>query len=548
MVPYGLTSHILNITRIFVDNYRKKSLTQPRAARPRHFPDRAWFLAALIFTFSSWIGFLQAQEETVSETQADIAYQQTGDPQVEDSPVMNEEAVSDEAELPVTDEQPTNRIEEFVAHEDAVNYYLDAIDDAEAVSGAYSTDLAELYQGLGNSMLEQQNLEDAKEAFQQVIQIVRVNYGLNSPLQTDHLFQIANIEHTAGEYKLVDELLDTIYSINTNHYGKLNPGMLPVLRQLLAWYEKNRPTDTGFVYYSDIEQPIQLYLQIATITELDKGIGHSETTAIYRDIGQTEWNVVKFLLSKGVYDEPSISMSRDYRPENTTTGSVFVRAHIRVGMEAFIKVAESVAKDPERSFLEAAEALAQLGDWNLVSGKWNAAAEAYDEAYQLIVQNSESTALADEYFSQPVPVRFMNRQLIPVGQDPPNAILNSNPLALPLTTSQRAVYSQLTEPTDTAALKDSESTVTDSQASAEPTADNAALPNEKQIITMAMTITEAGRPTKVKVVSQPPQLTDDVVRKVKRHFSRTRFRPRLENGIRVKAKNFVWNIPLEDTK
>jgi len=147
-----------------------------------------------------------------------------------------------------------------------------------------------------------------------------------------------------------------------------------------------------------------------------------------------------------------------------------------------------------------------------------------------------------------VPVRFMNRQLIPIGQDPPNAIFNSNPVTFPLTTRQRAVNSQLMEPTDTAALKDSEAAVTDSQASAEPMADNTALPNEKQVITMAMTITEAGRPTKVKVVSHPPQLTDNFVRKVKRHFSRSRFRPRLENGIRVKAKNFAWNIPLEDTK
>ncbi len=533
---------------MFVDCYPNKNSAQPRAARPRYFAGRAWCLTAFIFTFTSWTGILLAQDESVPETKADIAYQQAGEPPVEESSVIDEGTISNEPELPVADEQPANRIEEFIAREDAVNYYLDAIEDAEAANGAYSTDLAELYQGLGNTMLEQQALEDAKKAFQQSIQIVRTNYGLNSPLQTEYLFQIANIEHITGEIRSVDELLDTIYFINAEHYGELNPGMLPVLRQLLAWYEKNRPFDTELVHYSDIEQPVQLYSQIATITELDKGIGHPETTAIYREIGQTQWHTVKFLLSKGIYDQPSISMSRSFQPESATTGSVFVRAHTSVGREAFIKVAESVAKDPERSFLEAAEALAQLGDWYLISGTWKAASKAYDEAYQHIVQNSDSTALADEYFGQPVPLRFMNRQLIPVGQDPPSAILNSNLVALPLTTSQRAVYSQLMEATDTAALKDSEAAVTDSQALAEPMTDIAALPNEKQVITIALTITKTGKPIKVKVVNHPPQLTDDFVRRVKGQFSRTRFRPRLENGERVKTKNFAWNIPLKDTK
>ena len=532
----------MNIICKFVDYNRTKNQTQPRASRSRNFPDRAWFLATLVFTFSSWIGILQAQEENVSETQVDIAYKQTGDAQVDESPVINEEAVSDPAELPVTDEQATNPIEEFVAREDAVNYYLDAIDDAEAANGAYSTNLAELYQGLGNSMLEQQNLEDAKEAFQQVIQIVRVNYGLDSPLQTDYLFQVANIEHITGENEAVDELLDTIYSINAEHYGKLDPDMLPVLRQLLAWYEKNRPMDTEPFNYSDIKQTSQLYFQIAMITELDKGLGNPETTAIYRDIGQTQWHIVKLLL--GI---DSLIQSRNSLAQDSASGAVFANAHARVAKEAFSKVVVSVARDPESSFLEVAEALAQLGDWDLVSGKSNSAAETYEAAYQIIVQNSDSIALADEYFSQPVLVRFMNRQLIPVGQDPPNAILNSNPVARPLSNSLQAVASQERELTSPATLEEGEA-VTDSQALAVPMADYAGLPNQNQVINMALTITKAGRPIKVNVVNHPPQLTDDFVRRVKKQLSGTWFRPRLENGIPVKAKNFTWNILLEDTK
>ncbi len=535
------------ITCLFVDCYQNKFSAQPRAARPPHFPDRAFCLAALIFTFSAWTGYLQAQEEDVPATEPDIAHQRAVEPPVEESSAIDAAVISDEAELPVTGEQAANGIEEFIAREDAVNYYLDAIEDAEAANSAYSADLAELYQGLGNSMLEQQAFDDAKKAFQQGIQIVRVNYGLNSPTQTDYLFQIANIENIIGDHGSVDELLDTIYSINANYYGELDPGMLPVLRQLLAWFEDNRPINSEASYYPDIQRSVQLYTQMAAITELDKGIGHPETTAMYRYLGQSQWNTVKFLISQGVIEAPSVNMSSSFRSENPLE-RVSVQAHVRVGRDAFIKVAESVAKDPDRSVLEVAEAMAQFADWSLVSGKRNAAEKAYEEAYQLIVQISGSTELADEYFSEPVMVRFMNRQFRPVGEDPPRIFSNANPVARPLSTSQREFASQLMEPTGPATLEDNEAVVTDSQALADPMTGIAALPNEMPIITLTMMITDRGKPMKVKVVQQPPELTDKYMRKVKKQFTRIRFRPRLDNGIPVKTESFTWNISLTDTE
>ncbi len=550
-------------THMFVDCFRYKISARPRAAHPRHFPGRTWYLAALIFSFSSWTGSLLAQEENVPEAETAIVFEQAAEPPVDESAVIDEETITGEPELPVADEQPTNRIEDFFELEDAVNYYLDAIEDAEAAHSAYSITLAELFQGLGNSMLDQENYEDAKEAFQQSTQIVRVNYGLDSPAQSEYLFQIANIEQLIGDHASVDELLDTIYTVNANFYGELDPGMLPVLNKLLAWYEFNRPTNRGIVYYSDIERTTLLSLQIARISELDKGLGHPETTKYYRDIGQNQWNTIKFLLSQGMPAKSSISMTRESRPGSTNSGGIFVSAHIRAGKEAFIKVAESVAKDPQRSVLEAAEALAQFGDWSLISGKRNAATEAYEEAYQLIVQSSGSTALADKYFSRPVPVRFMNRQLIPVVEDPTGVILNLNqaPRSLPRTpvtqyqmfadSAMREKFYPVSEnetadmePTALATLEDSEAAVTDTQILADSMNDNATLQDEPQVITIAMTITDTGKPVKVKVINQPPQLNDNYVRNLQRAFTRTRFRPRLENGAPVKTEDFTWNIPL----
>ena len=83
----------------------------------------------------------------------------------------------------------------YVPTVDPVDNYLDAIDDNEAVHGAYSTELADLYMGLGQSLMDKQEYDEAKKAFQQGVLITRVNFGLNSPDQTNYLFAVASIEN-----------------------------------------------------------------------------------------------------------------------------------------------------------------------------------------------------------------------------------------------------------------------------------------------------------------------------------------------------------------
>ena len=61
---------------------------------------------------------------------------------------------------------------------DPVTTYLNAIDDAEYESGAYSTQLGDLYLGLGQSWFQQGNYDEAKIAFQRGLQIERVNWFL----------------------------------------------------------------------------------------------------------------------------------------------------------------------------------------------------------------------------------------------------------------------------------------------------------------------------------------------------------------------------------
>ena len=133
----------------------------------------------------------------------------------------------------------------YVSPSEPANEYLDAIDRIEAEYGPYATELSDLYLGLGQTLMNSGDYEQARDAFHRGVMVVRVNSGPNSPEQTNHLYMLANIEILLGELKAADEVLHNIYFINSNYYGEDSPEMLPVLERIYQWYLVTRPPGPG---------------------------------------------------------------------------------------------------------------------------------------------------------------------------------------------------------------------------------------------------------------------------------------------------------------
>jgi tetratricopeptide (TPR) repeat protein len=400
-----------------------------------------------------------------------------------------EEAAGDVADQ---GEAAADAVTEYVPTVDLATEYLDAIDHTESLSSAYSTELADLYLGLGKTLLDKKEYEGAKEAFQQGMQIVRVNYGLNSPDQTNYLFAIADIETYTDNRNSADDVLQNIYSIHARNYGENTAGMLPVLKQLMNWYEVNRPMNLGSSRYVDMEIPAALANRMAAIMEKEKGLAHPETAAVYRQIGQIYWRSAEYLLGRGISVEPGIIISTGAPPQNANTRGISIKSLINNGRDALTKVAESVGSNEDRSPVQYAEAIAQLGDWNLSFGRKQTASLSYQQAYKVLAEGGQMTSQADAYFGDPIPVRFMDEKLRPIVELVPDVNVPE--------------------------------------------------------LEISMTVTEGGRPLDVKILNPPANTPKDSMRKMRRMVSVMRFRPRLANGIPQRAKNFVWRLPLASSE
>lgn len=459
-------------------------------------------LLVLVLSFTGEVRATdQGQSETASGDDAQPAYENVLKAGEEKGAAEENQLADDQSEAGMDDSDKSNAetdstndgpdslfVHEYVPKVDPVTTYLNAIDRAEAEFNAYSIELSDLYLGLGQAFAEAREYEKARQAFQQGVQIERVNFGLDSPRQTNYLFAVADIESTLGNWKDADKVMQDIYRISSKRYGENSLEMLPVLNQMLGWYLSHRPVDAEANRFADLERAESLASKMASITTQHKGMGNPEAAALYRQVGQIQWHTLRYLLAQGISVEPNVVLAMGSPSQNPNTRNISVKDHIESGREAFARAADAVGQDENRSLLDRAEAVAQLGDWNLAFGKRKSAAESYYRAWRMLAEGDESNQFANEYFGKPTPVRFM--------------------------------YGGVVSAIDDSAV------------------------SEGVVLDVSMTVSPGGRSLNIEILDPPSELTDEELRQIKRNLSGMKFRPRLELGHAEKTENFVWHLPL----
>ena len=293
---------------------------------------------------------------------------------------------------------------------DPVEDYIDAIDTVEAEYSSYSTELSDLYLGLGKSLYLRQNYTEARQAFQRGMQIERVNYGLDSLSQAPYLLSIADTESFLGNWNKSKEALDKFDNINIKAYGKNNVRMLPALDQMLDWYMDSYEERTTNGGYDNLVISERIAMRMASILQSDMSLDNPESPDRYRRLGYLQYFIANHIKQNGEPSQSGMTISAGssgVRAQNTTS-----HMHFRRGKAALEKVVESLVQQENSSILDQALALAELGDWYLVFGQKSPAKEAYQLAHDVLEESEKTVALREEVFSKPRMITFkMDKKL-----------------------------------------------------------------------------------------------------------------------------------------
>ncbi len=374
----------------------------------------------------------------------------------------------------------------YVSPREPVNEYLDAIDHMEAEYGPYATELSDLYLGLGQTLMNRGDYEQARDAFHRGVMVVRVNSGPNSPEQTNHLYLIANIELVLGNLKAADDILHNIYFVNSEYRGEDNPEMLPVLERIYQWYHVMRPPGSEDVDYVDYKRTIKLTEQMTRLNEAANGMEHPDTALAYRRLGETHFQAYRYL-TPTEEEEGNLFLGNEI-PHTRGSLPDRPRKHYTAGRRAYDKYVEFVLANESSTPLEQADALADLADWCLVFEKSNTARNLYEQAYQVLAQSEEYAVLADSYMGQPQPVHFFKPQ-------------------------QRSLEDVPTE-------------------------------LREMSFDISMTVTSVGRLRFVEVLNAPEGTSKDDLREIKKLVLETPFRPAMKEGEVVTIKDFIWHYAI----
>ena len=367
---------------------------------------------------------------------------------------------------------------------DPTEDYLNAIDRVEADYSAYSTELSDLYLGLGRSLLSNQEYQKARQAFQRGMQIERINYGLNSLSQSPYLLSIADTESYMGNWKQSQKALENLFSINRQAYGADDPRLLPILNQILNWYLVSYHQRSPSGGYSNLVISERVATRMYDIMLKSMPLSDPQAPDSFRRIGYLQYFIADHIRQHGEPSESGVTMSTA-GSSNLSSKKTLSHMHFRRGKAALQKVVESTVHQENSSKIDQAMAISELGDWYLVFGQRNSAAQTYQLAYEIVQQAETPDKLQSELFDQPRLISF--------------------PLA---------------------------------------EAEVAANKEEQEQFEVSLTVTPYGMPKNIQLVDTSVEVSEQQLRTLRRALSRQRFRPKIQNGVPEEAAHqLLFAIP-----
>ena len=350
----------------------------------------------------------------------------------------------------------------------SVSDFLDAIDRAEANSNAYSPELSELYVSLGQSLIDEGNYDDARQALQRGVQIERVNYGLDSLSQTPHLLMIANLDDAIGNKKDAQRAMENVYQISSKNYGDKDPRILPVLNQMLTWQTDRYVDNPSRESFDHVVAAELAALRIAKVMDANIPMNDPRAPDFYQKLASVQYLIANHIDRHGLPHETGFEFTTG-KSAMTPSPTSATHTYYRRGKAALLNRVDSLMQQAEANPLLEAEAIAELADWYLIFGQRQAAASAYQVAFQTLQNEAIADQVRNDFFAEPKAIDFPFEDS--------NVESEDNPL-------QVSVW-----------------------------------------------ITETGRTRNIEIIDPPNGLSEDDSKYVRSGLRKTRFRPRLSEGV-----------------
>lgn len=313
----------------------------------------------------------------------------------------------------------------------SINQYQEKIEELENTSGPLAADLSEHLMGLGLLYKGLDRYDEASDALQRSLQIIRTNEGLESMSQAAVLDDLIDVNFNAGSWEKLDQNYHQLFWVYKRNLEADDPRLLEVIDSLGRWklnaYSRKLLDDSPHVIINDA---VTMYRK--TVKHLESTNGEHDPSLIVPlnglaytgyisaievmntpvdrftatgtpTINQTVCNVVMVNGQARRVCRTQTMPNPDYYASKQRDKNNQIQREsngVRRVLEQMIRIHET---NPDLPLKRHAEAIVRLGDYYMVFGRSKATAKVkYREAYELLSSNENDKEDLDKLFGTPV--------------------------------------------------------------------------------------------------------------------------------------------------
>lgn len=381
----------------------------------------------------------------------------------------------------------------------SIDSYLQRLDELEEQYGAYEPELGEELSSLGSLYQQNGQHKEAVNTFKRQYQIARTNDGLYSLTQVDTLKKMITSLVALRDWEEVEKRHYFLQQLVSRNYPPNDLRKVSALTDMADWHM--------YAFNANIDDKGMTHLLTArnALAQTGSILAANTTTApeqladVYNSLLYTDYQVALLEQQSAVQAQSRAAFEQRVRNDFYNSDRVNQAAqNLRVAQNSFVSgvrhledLRNAYANNPNAPLGSVAKVDAQIGDWYSLWQKHNNANRYYQKAWTELANNPANASVLQETFGKPIRLlSFVDKY---------------------------------------------ESSVT-------------ASPGTKQgHVLFKMDVTASGRVKNVSILENEPADRTREINRASQRVSRSRYRPRYENGVPVASENIEVRYVFEYT-
>ena len=282
--------------------------------------------------------------------------------------------------------------------------YRSTIDEIEAIEGPYGGSLTQNLIGLGLTMQDQGNHNEAIEHFTRAVHINKINEGLYNLNQVPVLERLIESYVAQGNWEDANDKHQYLFWLHQRNFGNADPRMLPIINKLSNWHLNAYTLDSNSGLFHHLINAHLLFKLAVNI--IDNNYGQNDLRLIEALRGLTVTNYFLKTFQSHANQRLNQAAKNGQAPTSDERARLeqFMINSYSSGKHAISRMVHVYSTNPEAQPYSATEAQVELADWYLLFNKWHSALSTYQDAYDQLAAESGNQEVADKLFSRPVPL------------------------------------------------------------------------------------------------------------------------------------------------